>query len=215
MNYDDKQQPGDCSNEGTTRSKLNKEDINSTSAPSDFNATSVRESIDVVSIMLERLKALHEDELASLAVIVATSGLNTALQCERGKYHETDPANNISAGSLRSQSRRYSTAVSLVDVQGPKEEVTSELPSLDKFKVKHLSKLEREVQEAREASRKDTSIKYVAHDAPSQFSSSNAKAAESASDLGSILVKRVSKLEKGGPGSREEQSKHSFERKLQ
>ena len=209
LNYDDKQQPGACSNEGTTRSKLNKEDINSTSAPSDFNATSVRESIDVVSIMLERLKALHEDELASLAVIVATSGLNTALQCERGKYHETDPANNISAGSLRSQSRRYnsrrySTAVSLVDVQGPKEEVTSELPSLDKFKVKHLSKLEREVQEAREASRKATSIKYVAHDAPSQFSSSNAKAAESASDLGSILVKRVSKLEKGGPGSREE-----------
>ncbi|XP_039830868.1 uncharacterized protein LOC120691752 isoform X2 [Panicum virgatum] len=195
LNYDDKQQPGDCSNEGTTRSKLNKEDINSTSAPSDFNATSVRESIDVVSIMLERLKALHEDELASLAVIVATSGLNTALQCERGKYHETDPANNISAGSLRSQSRRYSTAASLVDVQGPEKEVASELPSLDKFLVKHLSKLEREVQEAREASRKATLIKSVAHDAPSQFSSSNAKA-ESSSDLGSILVKHVSKLEK-------------------
>jgi len=196
-NYDDKQQLGDCRNEGTSSSKLNKEDINGSSAPSNFNTTTVQESIDVVSIMLERLKALHEDELASLAVIVATSGLNTALQCERGKYHETDPANNISAGSLRSQSRRHSTAASLVDIQGPMEEVASELPSLDKFLVKHLSKLEREVQEAREASRKATSIKSVAHDdAPSQFSTSNAKAEESASDLGSILVKHVSKLEK-------------------
>jgi len=193
-NYDDKQQLGDCRNEGTSSSKLNKEDINGSSAPSNFNTTTVQESIDVVSIMLERLKALHEDELASLAVIVATSGLNTALQCERGKYHETDPANNISAGSLRSQSRRYSTAASLVDVQGPEKEVAPELPSLDKFLVKHLSKLEREVQEAREASRKATLIKSVAHDAPSQFSSSNAKA--ESSDLGSILVKHVSKLEK-------------------
>ncbi|PUZ38025.1 hypothetical protein GQ55_9G164100 [Panicum hallii var. hallii] len=196
LNSDDKQQLGDCSNEGTSSSKLNKEDITGSSAPSDFNATTVQESIDVVSIMLERLKALHEDELASLAVIVATSGLNTALQSERGKYHETDPVNNISAGSLRSQSRRYSTAASLVDVQGPKKEVASELPSLDKFLVKHLSKLEREVQEARETSRKATSIKSVAHDAPNRFSSSNAKAAESTSDLGSILVKHVSKLEK-------------------
>ncbi|TKV92572.1 hypothetical protein SEVIR_9G170300v4 [Setaria viridis] len=195
VNSEDKTQLGDCSDEGTSL-KLNKENLTGNSAPSDFNTTKVQESIDVVSIMLERLKALHEDELASLAVIVATSGLNAALQSDRGKYHETDPANNISAGSLRSQSRRYSTAASFVDVQRPKKEVASELPSLDKFLVKHLSKLERDVQEAREASRKVTSVKSVAHDAHSQFSSSNAKAAESTSDLGSILVKHVSKLEK-------------------
>ncbi|CAN6287556.1 unnamed protein product [Urochloa humidicola] len=212
VNSDDKQQLGDCGDVGTSSLKLNKETLTGSSVPSDFNTTKVQESIDVVSIMLERLKALHEDELASLAVIVATSGLNAALQNERGKYHETDPANNISAGSLRSQSRRYSTAASFVDVQGPKKEVTSELPSLDKFLVKHLSKLEREVQEAREASKKATSIKSVAHDAHSQFSSNNAKAAESASDLGSILVKHVSKLEKEVlEAKKNNQSIHSVE----
>ncbi|CAN6304350.1 unnamed protein product [Urochloa humidicola] len=196
VNSDDKQQLGDCGDKGTSSLKLNKETLTGSSVPSDFNTTKVQESIDVVSIMLERLKALHEDELASLAVIVATSGLNAALQTERGKYHETDPANNISAGSLRSQSRRYSTAASFVDVKGPKKEIASDLPSLDKFLVKHVSKLEREVQEAREESKKATSIKSMAHDAHTQCSSNNAKAAESASDLGSILVKHVSKLEK-------------------
>ncbi|CAL4926182.1 unnamed protein product [Urochloa decumbens] len=213
VNSDDKQQLGDCGDEGTSSLKLNKEILAGSSVPSDFNTTKVQESIDVVSIMLERLKALHEDELASLAVIVATSGLNAALQSERGKYHETDPANNISTGSLRSQSRRYSTAASFVDVlHGPKKEVASELPSLDKFLVKHLSKLEREVQEAREASKKATPVKSVAHDAHSQFSSRNAKAAESASDLGSILVKHVSKLEKEVlEAKKSNQSIHSVE----
>ncbi|CAD6205819.1 unnamed protein product [Miscanthus lutarioriparius] len=172
-NSEDKQQLVDCSNEDR-----------------------IQESIDVVNIMLERLKALHEEELASLAVIVATSGLNATIQNERSKYHETGAENNICAGSLRSQARRYSTAASFIGVQQPKKEVTSELPSLDKFFVKHLSKLEREVQEAREASRKSTSVKSVTQGAHSQFTGSNAKAPESTSDLSSILVKHVSKLEK-------------------
>ncbi|CAN6282282.1 unnamed protein product [Urochloa humidicola] len=211
VNCDDKQQLGDCGDEGTSSLKLSKETLTGSSVPSDFNTTKVQESIDVVSIMLERLKALHEDELASLAVIVATSGLNAALQNERGKYHETDPANNISAGSLRSQSRRYSTAASFVDVQGPKKEIASDLPSLDKFLVKHISKLERDVQEAREASKKATSIKSMAHDAHRQCSSVT-KAAESASDLGSILVKHVSKLEKEVlEAKKNNQSIHSVE----
>ncbi|CAD6342093.1 unnamed protein product [Miscanthus lutarioriparius] len=195
-NSEDKQQLVDCSNEDTIVLKLNKENISSSCVSSDFNTTKVQESIDVVNIMLERLKALHEEELASLAVIVATSGLNAALQNERSKYHETGAENNIGAGSLRSQARRYSTAASFIGVQGPKKEVTSELPSLDKFLVKHLSKLEREVQAAREASRKSTSVKSVTQGAHSQFTGSNAKAPESTSDLSSILVKHVSKLEK-------------------
>ncbi|XP_066325467.1 uncharacterized protein [Miscanthus floridulus] len=195
-NSEDKQQLVDCSNEDTSVLKLNKENISSSCVSSDFNTTKVQESIGVVNIMLERLKALHEEELASLAVIVATSGLNAALQNERSKYHETGAENNIGAGSLRSQARRYSTAASFIGVQGPKKEVTSELPSLDKFLVKHLSKLEREVQEAREASRKSTSVKSVTQGAHSQFTGSNAKAPESTSDLSSILVKHVSKLEK-------------------
>lgn len=196
VNFEAEQQLGDCNNEETKNLKFNKETFRTSIFPSDINTTDVQQSTDLVSIMLERLKALREDELDSLAVIVATSGLNAALQSDRGKYHEMDPVNSIAAGSHRSQSRRYSTAASFVDIQGPKKELTSELPSLDKFLVKHLSKLEREVQEAREAGRKATSVESVSQGAQGQLTGSNAKALESASDLGSILVKHVSKLEK-------------------
>ncbi|KAL6637299.1 hypothetical protein ACP70R_024871 [Stipagrostis hirtigluma subsp. patula] len=161
VNSEGKQQLDECSDGDTSNLELNKENFSTSSISSCFNTTDVPESIDVVNIMLERLKALREDELASLAVIVATSGLNAALQSDRGKYHETEAVNSISAGSLRLQSRRYSTAASFLSVHGPKEETNPDLPSLDKFLVKHLSKLEREVQEAREASRKSASVKYV------------------------------------------------------
>ncbi|KAL6599502.1 hypothetical protein ACP70R_045639 [Stipagrostis hirtigluma subsp. patula] len=194
VNSEGKQQLDECSDGDTSNLELNKENFSTSSISSCFNTTDVPESIDVVNIMLERLKALREDELASLAVIVATSGLNAALQSDRGKYHETEAVNSISAGSLRLQSRRYSTAASFLSVHGPKEETNPDLPSLDKFLVKHLSKLEREVQEAREASRKSASVKYVTERVVSQFTGSNAKAPES--ELGSILVKHVSKLER-------------------
>jgi hypothetical protein len=105
-------------------------------------------------------------------------------------WHQTETFNGISSGSLRSQSRRYSNAASFIDVHGTNKEDATGLPSLDKFLVKHLSKLEREVQQAREASRKPTSVKHVALDV-----CSNTKATESAA-LGSILVKHMSKLEK-------------------
>ncbi|KAL6850397.1 hypothetical protein ACP4OV_021024 [Aristida adscensionis] len=193
MNSEGKQQLGDCSDGDANDSKLNKENFSTGSITSSFNTKDVPKSIDVVNIVLEKVKALHEDELASLAVIVATSGLNAALQSDRGKYHETETLNNVGGGLLRLQSRRYSTAASFLDVQGPKKEVNSDLPSLDRFLVKHLTKLEREVQEAREASRKSASVKDVTHDV--QFRGSTGKVTESA-DLGSILVKHVSKLEK-------------------
>ncbi|WVZ59812.1 hypothetical protein U9M48_009907 [Paspalum notatum var. saurae] len=194
VNAEDKQELVVCTDDNTSNLKLNKENISGSCVSSDFNTTKVQESTDVVNIMLERLKALHEEELASLAVIVATSGLNAALQNERGKYHETGAISNSGSGSLRSHARRYSTAASFVGVH--KKEITSELPSLDKFLVKHHSKLEREVQEAREASRKLSSIKSATQDGHRQLTGSNAKGTESPSDLGSILVKHVSKLEK-------------------
>jgi hypothetical protein len=173
-----------------SNSRIKKGNSGTRSFSPDFNATKVQESMNVVNIMVDRLKALHEDELASLAVIVATSGLNAVLQSDRGKCHQTGTVNGVSSGSLRPQSRRYSSAASFVDVHGINKESSSELPSLDKFLVKHLSKLEREVQEAREASNKPSSIKHVALDVRS-----NTKTQESV-DLGSILVKHMSKFEK-------------------
>ncbi|KAI4997955.1 hypothetical protein ZWY2020_053297 [Hordeum vulgare] len=190
VNSEAEQQLGDCNNEETNNFNNT---FRKSIFPSDFNTTDVEQSTDLVNIMLERIKALHEDDLASLAVIVATSGLNAALQRDKGKYHEMKPVSYTTAESHRRQSRRYSTAASFIDIQGPKKEVSSELPSLDKFLVKHHSKLEREVQEAKEAGRKVTSVKPVVQDVQGQL---NTTALESASDLGSILVKNVSRLEK-------------------
>uniref|UniRef100_A0A0D9VW92 Uncharacterized protein n=2 Tax=Leersia perrieri TaxID=77586 RepID=A0A0D9VW92_9ORYZ len=190
-NTEDEQCHGDCNNENKRNLKFNKQTLRAGIFPSDLDSTNVQQSYDLVSIMLERLKALHEDELASLAVIVATSGLNAALQ--RGKYQETESVNNISAAPQRSHSRRYSTAASFVDILEPRKEGTSELPSLDKFLVKHLSKLQKEVEEARKASRKAYSGNSCAQ---GQTTGRNPKSQDSASDLGSILVKHVSKLEK-------------------
>ncbi|KAL5209128.1 hypothetical protein ABZP36_004751 [Zizania latifolia] len=170
-----------CNSEEKRNLKFNQETMRAGIFPSEFDITNVQQSHDLVEIMLQRLKALHEDELASLAVIVATSGLNAELQSDRGKFQE---------------SRRYSTAASFVDIQGPKKEAISELPSLDKFLVKRLSKLEKEVQEAREADKKSTSVNSFAPGVQGQHTGKNEKALDSASDLGSILVKHVSKLEK-------------------
>uniref|UniRef100_A0ACD5X636 Uncharacterized protein n=1 Tax=Avena sativa TaxID=4498 RepID=A0ACD5X636_AVESA len=192
VNSEAEQPQGDCNNEEINNFKLNNKTSRTSICPSDFNTTNLDQPADLVDIMLERIKALHEDELSSLAVIVATSGLNAALQNDKGNYHEMKPVNR----SHRSQSRRYSTAASFIDIQGPHKEVASELPSLDKFLVKHLSKLEREVQEAKEAGRKVTSVKPVTQDIQGQITGDNAKALESASDLGSILVKNVSRFEK-------------------
>ncbi|TVU03365.1 hypothetical protein EJB05_51103, partial [Eragrostis curvula] len=193
VNSESKEQLGDDGDGCSLRMK--NESSSTSSVSSDFNSTKVQESIDIVSIMVDRLNALHEDELSSLAVIVATSGLNAVLRSDRGKCHMTETVSGTSYGSLRPQPRRYSTAASFVDVQGTKKEFTSELPSLDKFLVKHLSKLEREVQEAKETSGKPNSVKHVSLRSHSQFTGRNAKAPESA-DLGSILVKHRSKLEK-------------------
>ncbi|KAK3146761.1 hypothetical protein QOZ80_3BG0271550 [Eleusine coracana subsp. coracana] len=190
VNSEAKEQPGDDADESNSRIK--KENYSTSSVSSDSNSTKVQESINVVNIMVDRLKALHEDELSSLAVIVATSGLNAVLQSDRDRCHQTGTVNTMSSGSHRPHTRRYSTAASFVDIQGTKKETASELPSLDKFLVKHLSKLEREVQKAREASRRLSSLKHVAPGTQSQFTVSNRK--ESA-DLGNIHVKHMSKLE--------------------
>ncbi|CAM0875925.1 unnamed protein product [Alopecurus aequalis] len=182
VNSEAEQQLGDCNNGEINNFKLNNKASRTSIFPSDFNTINLEQPTDLVNIMLERIKALHEDELASLAVIVATSGLNAALQDEKGNSHEMKPVNYTAAGSHRSQSRRYSTAASFIDIQGPKKEVSSELPSLDKFLVKHLSKLEREVQEAKEADKKVALVKPVAQDVQNQPTGGNAKESESASD---------------------------------
>ncbi|XP_022762367.1 uncharacterized protein LOC111308313 [Durio zibethinus] len=105
----------------------------------------------LVEIMLERLKCLQQDELSSLATIVATCGLNAALaEVENTKLHNPcSIADHPSASALNFARSTSSIGAGTVRKTNQTRQVDSELPSLDKFLVKHMTKLEREVQEAR------------------------------------------------------------------
>ncbi|CAL5438134.1 unnamed protein product [Camellia sinensis] len=132
----------------------------------------------LVDMMLERLRCLQEGELASLATIVATCGLNAALaEAENSKQLDLGYAADSNSGIDHMR----------------KKQVEAELPSLDKFLVKHLKKLEKEVQEVKNA-RMNTLDK--SSDDEKVCSINDVSSAETIPDLGTILVKHSSKLEK-------------------
>ncbi|WOK91656.1 hypothetical protein Cni_G00347 [Canna indica] len=131
--------------------------------------------------MLDRLKGLHEHELASLAVIVATCGLSAALRemqgCQESKHQP---------GSCSDDNTR-------------KKGTLTEVPSLDKFLVKRVSRLEKEVQEAKNnnvASHKQIKSGTSEFQIESKISDKSESQVDPTLGLGSILVKHVSKLER-------------------
>ncbi|CAA7048331.1 unnamed protein product [Microthlaspi erraticum] len=131
----------------------------------------------IVDMMLERLQGLHEDQLSSLASIVATCGLSEAL---------------AEVGSQRLQTTnieptRRDSKFGSFDEGNATSGNESQLPSLDKYLVKQMTKLEREVYEAKRASKE---VSEKERKAPQGVAS------ETVPDLGSILVKRSSRLEK-------------------
>uniref|UniRef100_A0A7N0TNW1 Uncharacterized protein n=1 Tax=Kalanchoe fedtschenkoi TaxID=63787 RepID=A0A7N0TNW1_KALFE len=139
----------------------------------------------LIDVMLERLKCLQEDELASLATIVATCGLSAALaKEENSKQHE----------ALNFARRMSSFGAEIVDGHMNKKQPESELPSLDKFLVKHMTKLEKEVQEAK-AKNRDRSMERT-EEQPPRTKSHNNECSDAVPDLGSILIKHSSRLEK-------------------
>ncbi|GLT33606.1 hypothetical protein SLA2020_081780 [Shorea laevis] len=150
----------------------------------------------LIEMMLKRLKCLQEDELSSLATIVATCGLNAALaEVEHTKLHNPYTDSEYPSDSNLSFSRRMSTAGARTrktnneyPIDGPmrKKQVESELPSLDKFLVKHMTKLEREVQEAKNKRNGHESVN----------SDKETISSEAVPNLESILVKHSSKFEK-------------------
>ncbi|KAI4298540.1 hypothetical protein L6164_032087 [Bauhinia variegata] len=95
--------------------------------------------LKLVDMMIERLKCLHEDELSSLATIVATCGLNAALaegQNIKPHDHQGSGIDHIFAPSVNISSRRMSSLGSRnseLFSDGPirKKQVESEIPSLD------------------------------------------------------------------------------------
>lgn len=155
----------------------------------------------LVDIMLERLRCLKEDELSSLATIVATCGLNAALaEVESSKLHDpgtaTDCTSNFNIPHRMSSAGPGTMRFSNLEHTRRKQAET-ELPSLDKFLVKHMSKLEREVQEAKNSKRNGS----VQGDLENKDKNDNGKVNSEIEhdplpDLGSILVKHSSKLEK-------------------
>ncbi|KAK7343512.1 hypothetical protein VNO77_12301 [Canavalia gladiata] len=158
-----------------------------------------RQSLDnrikLVDMMIERLKCLQEDELSSLATIVATYGLNAALaEVQNIKLHNPDSDTEYSSSSaINFPARRMSSlglGKSSLDVMR-KKSVEPELPSLDKFLVKHMTKLEREVSEAKKNRKNETESGR-----DSSRKSVDGAPPEMVPDLGSILVKNYSKLEK-------------------
>ncbi|KAK7280276.1 hypothetical protein RJT34_25338 [Clitoria ternatea] len=190
-------------------------ELDSVSQKSDFNSQDMdfkipfpgisqrksrrRQSLDnrikLVDMMIERLKCLHEDELSSIATIVATFGLNAALaEVQTIKLNNPDSATEYSSSSaINFPARRMSSlglGKSAFDAMR-KKQAEPELPSLDKFLVKRMTKLEREVLEAKKNQRNETdsgtdrSRKSVDGTPP-----------EIVPDLGSILVKNYSRLEK-------------------
>ncbi|CBI22479.3 unnamed protein product, partial [Vitis vinifera] len=167
--------------------------------------------LELVDIMLERIRCLKEDELASLATIVATCGLNAALaEAENNKLHDPDPATDYAAGLTLNFARRMSsfgTATTktssmhyFMDGQMKKKRAESQLPSLGECLVKHMSKLEREVLEAKNTRKNESKVR--SGEIPDKFddgkgdSDNNVTLFETIPDLGSILVKHSSKFEK-------------------
>ncbi|KAI9128380.1 hypothetical protein K1719_001373 [Acacia pycnantha] len=145
--------------------------------------------INLVDMMIERLKCLHEDELSSLATIVATCGLNSVL-AEAQNIRLGSATDHNSSSSINFPARRMSTLGSRKSEMRNKQ-VESELPSLDKFLVKRLTKLEREVQEAKNSRKSETET-----DRDGSPKSVDGTPSEATPDLGNILVKNYSKFEK-------------------
>ncbi|KAK2974499.1 hypothetical protein RJ640_018664 [Escallonia rubra] len=165
----------------------------------------------LVDVMLERLRCLQEDELASLATIVATCGLNAALAEDvNSKQHASGSAADINVASAVNIPRRMSTYGSgttrntTTDGQARKNQVMPEVPSLDKFLVKRLTRLEREVQEAKNAGRIDEKPLTFADEKHSAVD--NVQSAGT-TDSGGFLVKHSTKFEK----EIEEAKEHSME----
>ncbi|RWW33594.1 hypothetical protein GW17_00001677 [Ensete ventricosum] len=167
--------------------------------PTDSGCSISMSPTELIDRMIERLKGLHEDELASLAVIVATCGLNAALR--KMEHNKDDDLETISSctSKLRTGMRRDSSITSIMGHTVQKKDA-SEIPSLDKSLVKHVSRLEREVQEARKNNRElinqrtsETSETRVVESKPSN---KNERHVDSTLDLGSVLMKHVSKLER-------------------
>ncbi|KAJ8763568.1 hypothetical protein K2173_002451 [Erythroxylum novogranatense] len=165
----------------------------------------------LVDMMLERLRNLKEDELASMATTVATCGLNDMLaEVESNKLYDVDSVTDHSSTQAPNFSRRVSSVnegtmrhlnlENFISGRIQRKQNDPELPSLEKSLVKHMSRLEREVQEAKNNKRNGSGEKNQANTDEISNSIFNLATKTGSADpipgLESILVKHTSKFEK-------------------
>uniref|UniRef100_A0A6N2M1M6 Uncharacterized protein n=1 Tax=Salix viminalis TaxID=40686 RepID=A0A6N2M1M6_SALVM len=135
-------------------------------------------------------------DMIPLATIVATCGLNAALaEVGNSKVHGPGSAADYTSSEAVNRPRRMSSVGSAVR----RNEVQLELPSLDKFLVKHVSKLEREVQEAKDRRKnelKEGDQGNTHKSGDGKVNLDGKKTSSESDDLETILVKHSSKLEK-------------------
>ncbi|CAN8302955.1 unnamed protein product [Cochlearia groenlandica] len=141
----------------------------------------------LVDIILERLQGLQEEQLSSIASIVAACGLNEALAEVDSQRPQTTTSIEPTVSDHASL-RRGSKFGCVMEGKATRDVKETEILSLDKYLVKHMSKLEKEVYEAKQASKnvsdKDRNVPQ------------GVVVSDTVPDLGSVLVKHSSRLEK-------------------
>lgn len=117
-------------------------------------------SEELIDLMLGRLKLLKEEELVSLAMIVATRGLSAMLKEDNKEQELNGKCSSEGLGDIlvkhisrleAEKAAAVAAASKVVAVPGNnRREPTSEIfPDLGSILVKHVSKLEKELQEAK------------------------------------------------------------------
>eukprot|EP01018_Ginkgo_biloba_P017500 Gb_41765 [translate_table: standard] len=144
----------------------------------------------LVKLMLERMKYLTSEELASLEQIVSTRGLGALLK-EQNVEQEANVKNT--GGGLADMLVKHVSRLEAEKTAGSKPAVLSsaskvknpseDVPDLGSVLVKHMSKLEKELQEAKRTS------KAQEYKRPGELG----RAVQS---LDQVLIKHVSRLER-------------------
>eukprot|EP01018_Ginkgo_biloba_P006399 Gb_11783 [translate_table: standard] len=169
-------------------------------------------SEELIDLMLERVKLLKEEELISLAMIVATCGLSAMLK-EDNK--EQDFNGKCSSGGLgdilvkhisRLEAEKAAASAArdtAVSGDAKKKTPTEILPDLGSILVKHVSKFEREVQEAKKVAKAmEREDQRNTGELKEQYTETFFRSSQKNNSFGtgagleSILVKHVSKLER-------------------
>ncbi|XP_031478649.1 uncharacterized protein LOC116249626 [Nymphaea colorata] len=172
-------------------------------------------SRELVNMMLERLRVLTGEELASLATIVATCGLNAILEVKDNKQrHATEGEKYNLLGGLESclvkhvsklerevQEAKMNMKDNAKDTKRPTEKTNSNVvvPSLESILRKHSSRLEKEIEVAKKSEAHKRDGKIGVNDRPDKENvDANRPREEEADDNGldKVLVKRVHRLEK-------------------